>query len=155
MRIEVNMLKSKLIYYIGLILVAIIWGVNFGVSRWAMEIFPAEVFVLIRFGLALPFLFIILKLTEGSVLVEKKDLVKLAFIGILGVTALELLVMYSIKFTTLANASLLNVAPWPIFVALFAPFFTREKMTIRLAIGGFIALVGVSLIILGGKMDLI
>ncbi|WP_226038137.1 DMT family transporter [Aquibacillus saliphilus] len=144
-------MRSNLIFYIGLILVSIIWGVNFGVSRWAMDVFTAEVFVLLRFGLALPFLFIILKITEGDIKVEKKDLLRLAIIGFVGVTILELLVMYAIKFTTLANASLLNVAPWPIFVALFAPLFTPEKMTKRIVIGGFVALVGVSLIILGGK----
>ena len=61
------------------------------------------------------------------------------------------MVMYSIKYTTLANASLLNVAPWPIFAALFAPLFIREKITARVATGGLIALVGVTMIILGGK----
>jgi drug/metabolite transporter (DMT)-like permease len=116
-----------------------------------MDVFPAEVFVFLRFGLALPVLFLILKVTEGSVKVEKRDLLTLAVIGLIGVTALEIMVMYSIKYTTLANASLLNVAPWPIFAALFAPLFTREKITVRVAIGGFIALVGVTLIILGGK----
>ncbi|WP_407271228.1 DMT family transporter [Radiobacillus sp. PE A8.2] len=144
-------MKSNAIYYVGLISVAIIWGINFGVSRWAMEVFPAEVFVLLRFGLALPILFAFLKWSEGTTKVDKKDLLKLAVIGFVGVTILEMLVMYSIKYTTLANASLLNVAPWPIFAALFAPLFTREKMTLRLAVGGFIALIGVSLIILGGK----
>src|SRR5690625_7144434 len=59
--------------------------------------------------------------------------------------------MYSIKFTTLANASVLNVAPWLIMVALFAPLFTREKMTVKLAIGVVVAFVGVTLIILGGE----
>lgn len=116
-----------------------------------MEVFSAEVFVFLRFGLALPILFGILKWTEGSVKVAKKDLVFLSLIGLAGVTLLEILVMYSIKYTTLANASLLNVAPWPIFAALFAPLFTREKMTLRLATGGFVALIGVSLIILGGE----
>ncbi|MCT2537891.1 DMT family transporter [Aquibacillus koreensis] len=144
-------MKSNVIYYIGLVAVAIIWGVNFGVSRWAMEVFPAEVFVLLRFGLALPLLFIILKISEGSVSVARKDMWSLAIIGLFGVTVLELLVMYSIKFTTLANASLLNVAPWPIFAALFAPLFTKEKMTARVMTGGFVALVGVTLIILGGQ----
>ncbi|MBM7570419.1 DMT family transporter [Aquibacillus albus] len=145
------MLKTNLVFYFGLILVSVIWGINFGVSRWAMEVFPAEVFVFLRFGLALPILFLILKWTEGSVKVDKQDLIKLGVIGFVGVTILEILVMYSIKYTTLANASLLNVAPWPIFTALFAPLFTREKMTLRLAIGGCIAFIGVSMIILGGK----
>ncbi|MGM7724126.1 DMT family transporter [Metabacillus sp. Hm71] len=144
-------MKSTQVYYIGLILVAVIWGVNFGISRFAMEVFSPEIFVFLRFGLALPILFGILKWTEGSVKVEKRDLIKLAIIGFFGVTLLEILVMYSIKYTTLANASLLNVAPWPIFAALFAPFFTKEVMTPRLAIGGLVALVGVVLIILGGE----
>ncbi|SHN27509.1 DMT family transporter [Gracilibacillus kekensis] len=143
-------MKSNAIFYVGLIFVSVIWGVNFGVSRWAMEVFAAEVFVFLRFGLALPILFLVLKWTEGNLKVEKKDLVKLAVIGLIGVTLLEILVMYSIKFTTLANASLLNVAPWPIFAALFAPLFTKEKMTLRVAVGGMVAIVGVSLIILGG-----
>lgn len=130
---------------------AIIWGVNFGISRFAMEVFTPEIFVFLRFGLALPILFAILKFTEGSVKVDKRDLIKLAIIGLFGVTVLEILVMYSIKYTTLANASLLNVAPWPIFAALFAPLFTKEMMTKRLAIGGIVAFVGVVLIIVGGE----
>ncbi len=141
-------------YYLALILVAIIWGANFGISRWAMDVFSAEIFVFLRFGLAIPFLFLILKRLEGSVQVEKRDLLKLAVIGLFGVTALELLVMYSIKFTTLANASLLNVAPWPIFAALFAPLFTKEVITKKVVTGGAVALVGVALIILGGNDSL-
>ena len=144
-------MASNTYYYLGLIFVSIVWGINFGVSRWAMEVFPAEVFVFLRFGLALPVLFLMLKWTEGSVRVEKKDLIKLALIGLIGITALEIMVMYSIKYTTLANASLLNVAPWPIFAALFAPIFIRERITARVATGGLIALVGVTMIILGGK----
>lgn len=144
-------MKTNNVYYLGLIVVAVIWGVNFGISRFAMEVFTPEVFVFFRFGLAVPILFAILKWTEGNIMVEKGDLLKLAVIGLFGVTLLEIIVMYSIKYTTLANASLLNVAPWPIFAALFAPLFTKERMTARIAIGGLIALVGVVLIILGGS----
>ncbi|MBD8067675.1 DMT family transporter [Bacillus sp. PS06] len=142
---------SNVKYYIGLIFVSVIWGANFGISRFGMDVFTPEVFVFLRFGLALPILFGILKMTEGTIKVHKRDLVKLAVIGFFGVTLLEILVMYSIKYTTLANASLLNVAPWPIFAALFAPLFIKEKFTVRVATGGFIALIGVSLIILGGE----
>ncbi|MCK0472840.1 DMT family transporter [Halalkalibacter sp. APA_J-10(15)] len=143
-------MKSNSLFYIGLILVSIIWGANFGISRWAMDVFSAEIFVFLRFGLAVPLLFLLLYKLEGSIKVDRRDLVKLAIIGFVGVTILEILVMYSIKFTTLANASLLNVAPWPIFVALFAPLFTKEILTKRMVVGGAIAFVGVSLIILGG-----
>lgn len=143
-------MNNKWHYYIGLILVSIIWGANFGVSRLAMETFDPILFSFLRFGLAVPFFFLILKLSEGSVGLPAKVIVQLALIGLVGVTVLEISVMYSIKFTTLANASLLNVAPWPIFAALFAPLFTSERITRRLVMGGLAAMVGVSLVILGG-----
>ncbi|MGI2297417.1 DMT family transporter [Paenibacillus sp. GXUN7292] len=137
--------------YCGLILVAVSWGVNFGVSRLAMESFHPIVFTLLRFGLAVPFFFILLKWKEGSIGIPWRLVPKIALVGLLGVTALEIIVMYAIKFTTLANASLLNVAPWPIFAALLSPLFIKEAITPKLIIGGAICLFGVSFVILGGE----
>ncbi|MFD0672357.1 DMT family transporter [Cohnella sp. GCM10027633] len=148
------MANRNWIYYIGLVLVAAIWGANFGVSRSAMETFDPVLFSFLRFAGAVPFFFLILKLKEGSVRVPAKDMLALAGIGLVGITGLEIAVMYSIKYTTLANASLLNVAPWPIFAALFAPLFVKEKFTRRLAVGGAVAMVGVSFVILGGSEGL-
>ncbi|MCD9020787.1 DMT family transporter [Cohnella silvisoli] len=143
-------MDKKWIYYAGLTLVAAIWGANFGVSRSAMDTFDPILFSFLRFGLAVPFFFLILKMKEGSIGIPLKVLLQLALIGLIGVTGLEIAVMYSIKYTTLANASLLNVAPWPIFSALFAPLFVKEKFTRRLGVGGAAAVVGVTFIILGG-----
>ncbi|QJD86983.1 DMT family transporter [Cohnella herbarum] len=145
---------KKWIYYLGLIAVSIIWGANFGVSRSAMETFDPILFSFLRFGPAVPFFFLILLIKEGSVGLPWKAVLQLALIGLIGVTGLEIAVMYSIKYTTLANASLLNVAPWPIFAALFAPLFVKEKFTRRLGVGGAAAIVGVSFIILGGAEGL-
>lgn len=143
-------MNNKWLNYGGLVLIAVVWGANFGISRLAMESFNPIVFSFLRFGLAIPFFFLILKLTEGSVGIPWRIVPKLALIGLIGITLLEIMVMYSIKYTTLANSSLLNVAPWPIFVALFAPLFTRESITMRLVVGGSISIVGVCLVILGG-----
>lgn len=148
------MTNRKWIYYIGLVLVSAIWGANFGVSRSAMETFDPVLFSFLRFAGAVPFFFLILKLKEGSIRVPLRDMLALAGIGLVGITILEIAVMYSIKYTTLANASLLNVAPWPIFAALFAPLFVKEKFTRRLAVGGAIAMLGVSFVILGGSEGL-
>lgn len=144
-------MDKKWLSYAGLVLVAVIWGANFGISRLAMESFHPIVFTFLRFGVAVPFFFLLLGLKEGSVGVPWRLVPKLMLIGLLGITALEITVMYSIKFTTLANASLLNVAPWPIFVALFAPLFARETITSRLVVGGVIAMIGVCFVILGGE----
>ncbi|WP_245948165.1 DMT family transporter [Paenibacillus sambharensis] len=138
-------------YYVGLLAVAAIWGANFGFSRWALASFDPILFTFLRFGLAVPLFFGLLWWKEGSIGVSVKAGLQLAVIGAVGVAALEIAVTYSIKYTTLANASLLNVAPWPIFAALFAPLFLKERFTSRLAAGGAAALAGVCLIILGGE----
>jgi drug/metabolite transporter (DMT)-like permease len=144
------MRKSPVWFYIGLMLVAAIWGTNYGISRLAMDTFNPVLFTFIRFGGAVPFFFLLLKLTEGSVGISLKAAGQLMVIGLFGITVNEVMVMYSIKYTTLANASLLNVAPWPIFAALFAPMFTSERITKAIVTGGSIALAGVALVILGG-----
>ncbi|SDW65964.1 DMT family transporter [Paenibacillus sp. CF384] len=141
----------KWMFYLGLVLVSAIWGANFGVSRKAMETFDPILFAFLRFSIATPFFFLLLYLKEGSVRVPIKAALQLAAIGLVGVTGLEIAVMYSIKLTTLANASLLNVAPWPIFAALLGPLFMRERMSARLIVGGVAAMAGVCLVILGGS----
>ncbi|NBD24038.1 DMT family transporter [Paenibacillus glycinis] len=142
--------ERRWVYYVGLAVVAAIWGANFGVSRKGMETFDPVLFAFLRFSLALPFFFLLLKLKEGNVGMPAKTLLRLAVLGLVGITGLEIAVMYSIKYTTLANASLLNVAPWPIFAALFGPFFLRERITSRLVTGGIAAIIGVCFVILGG-----
>ncbi|MFC4597634.1 DMT family transporter [Cohnella hongkongensis] len=144
-------MDTKWKYYAGLVAVAAIWGANFGVSRSALETFDPVLFAFLRFGLAVPCFFLLLRWKEGSVGLPWKVKLQLAAIGLVGVTGLEIAVMYSIKYTTLANASLLNVAPWPIFAALFAPLFVKESFSRRLAIGGAAAVVGVSFVIAGGE----
>lgn len=144
-------MDNKSLYYAGLIAVAAIWGTNFGLSRLGMESFDPVVFVFLRFGVAVPLFFLLLKWKEGSVGIPLKTALQLMAVGVFGITVLEIAVMYSIKYTTLANASLLNVAPWPIFAALFAPLFTKERFTKRLAVGGLAAIVGVTLVIAGGS----
>jgi len=145
-----NMERNR-IYYIGLLLVAVAWGSNFAVSRLGMESFDPVLFTFLRFGLSVPLFFLLLRAKEGSVGVTLPDGLRLALIGLLGVTLLEIAVMYSIKFTTLANSSLLNVAPWPIFAALFAPLFVSERLTGRVVAGGAAAMAGVVLVIAGGE----
>jgi drug/metabolite transporter (DMT)-like permease len=142
--------SSSVWFYGGLILVAVIWGMNFALSRLAMDSFDPVLYSFIRFGGAVPFFFLLLWAKERSIGISFRDGVQLAVIGLIGVTGMELMVIFAIKYTTLANASLLNVAPWPIFVALLAPLFTKEKITPRIIQGGSMALAGVVLVILGG-----
>lgn len=143
-------MNRQTLYYAGLILVSIIWGANFGISKLAMESIHPIVFTALRFLLAAPLFFVILKLTEGKIGIQWKHVPYFIFVAVLGVTLLEILVNYAIIFTTLANSSLLTTAPWPIFAALFSPLFTKEAITKRLVVGGCFSIIGVSFVILGG-----
>lgn len=143
-------MDRRWLYYCGLIVVAAVWGANFGLSRLAMDAFDPILFAFLRFGSAVPFFFILLKLREGSIGIPWRVALSLMAIGLFGIALLEIMVLYSIKHTTLANASLLNVAPWPIFAALLAPLFTKEVITARLLTGGGAAIIGVCFVILGG-----
>lgn len=143
-------MERKWMYYAGLVIVAAIWGTNFAVSKQAMELFDPILFTFLRFGLTIPFFFVLLKMKEGSIGVPIKVALQLALIGLVGVTGLEIATMYSIKYTTLANSSLLNVAPWPIFTAIFGTIFMGERVTARLVTGGIAAMIGVGFVILGG-----
>jgi drug/metabolite transporter (DMT)-like permease len=147
-------MNKKWLYIMGLIGVAAIWGFNFGVSRLSMETFDAKLFVFLRFAIAVPILFLILWWKEGHITIRMRDLPLFLVLGLLGTTLLEILVMYSIDNTTLANASLLNVAPWPIFVALLIPFVLKEKIASRVYAGGAVAMCGVVMVIVGGEEGL-
>lgn len=143
-------MKQSYISYMGLALVASIWGMNYAVNRWGMQSFDPILFSFLRYSLAVPIFFLILKTVEGNVRITVRDAIKLMGIGLIGVTILETAVLYSIKYTTLSNSSFLTVAPWPVFTALISPLFTKEKITPRLVVGGAFALAGVCFVVLGG-----
>ncbi|RAP77919.1 DMT family transporter [Paenibacillus montanisoli] len=142
-------MKGNWIYYAGLVAVSAIWGSNYAFTRYVLESLDPVLYTFIRFVIALPLFFILLKLREGNVKIEARDAGKIALAGLLGVTILEFSSINAIKYTTLTNASLLSTAPLPIFVALFS-LFANETMTARLLVGGGAAITGVCLIILGG-----
>lgn len=133
------------------------WGANMGVYRIAMNgdfQFDPILMVFFRFAPAVPLFFLLLYVKEKSIGISWRAIGTLSIASLLGVTGLEFAVIYSAKWTTLANATLLNVAPWPIFTAIFAAIYMKDRVTSNLIYGGIAALTGVSLLIVGGKEGL-
>jgi drug/metabolite transporter (DMT)-like permease len=146
--------NRNLLISLVLILMAFIFGANYAVMRWSMTTFDPAQFLLIRFALSAPILLIILKITEGTIGIARRDLALTALIGILSVICSEYTNILSIKYTTLANSSLLTVATWPILVSLLAPLFTKERLTLRIVVCGGISIIGVYLIIVGNGVGI-
>lgn len=74
-------------------------------------------------------------------------------IGIIGNLVYQLLFIIGLDLTNSANAAVM-LGSIPIWVALLSQLFTDEKLTFSKSIGIFLAFIGVSLIITGGKGEL-
>ncbi|SFS55846.1 Permease of the drug/metabolite transporter (DMT) superfamily [Paenibacillus sp. BC26] len=136
--------------YFLLGIIAFLWGLNYAVVRVGLESLDPMLFLVLRFGVSAILMFGLLRWKEGSVGISPGDLWKFVALGIIGTTMLESFVVVSIDYTTLANSSILSIAPWPIFAAIFAPIFTKERIRRSLIGYGLVSMLGVILVILAG-----
>jgi drug/metabolite transporter (DMT)-like permease len=134
----------------GLTAAAALWGWNFSIVRLGINVIEPVLFTFIRFGLAVVVFFSFLWFREKGVAVAYKYLTVFAILGILGFTVFENMLLLATQYTTVANASILCVAPWPFFTMLLAPLFSKESRPARLWSGGCFALTGVIIVIAGG-----
>ncbi|WP_308635112.1 DMT family transporter [Paenibacillus silvisoli] len=142
--------KSAVSAYVLLGTIAFFWGLNYAVVKVGLESLDPLLFLVLRFGISAVIMFGLLRWFEGSVGIRLKDLWKFIVLGLIGTTMLESFVVVSINYTTLANSSILSIAPWPIFAAIFAPLFTKEKIRKSLLGYGLLSMAGVVMVILAG-----
>lgn len=84
--------------------------------------------------------------------VERADLPKLLWIGILGLPLNQFLYLYGIQYTTAANGALLY-ATTPVFVLLLSYYVLKERMSARKSIGVGLAFLGVVIVIFERGID--
>ncbi|CAN0530316.1 unnamed protein product, partial [Scytosiphon promiscuus] len=93
------------------------------------------------------------KRTGCSQKVKKEHFWKLVGIGILGNLVYQMLFIVGLNYTYSANAAVM-LGTIPIWVALLSQVFTDEKLTLNKSIGIFLAFLGVTFIIIGGKNEI-
>ncbi|MFV9502924.1 MAG: DMT family transporter [Oscillochloridaceae bacterium umkhey_bin13] len=136
-----------------MILVVLIWGVNFTTVKIALAEIPPLALAAIRFTSAAGLLWIILRLREGSQSIPRDVLWKLTWVGIVGNTVYQIGFTYGLKLTTAANASLL-IATTPALVAGFGALLGIERLR-RVTVAGIaLAILGVGLVIGVGGLHL-
>ena len=84
--------------------------------------------------------------------VEKRDWLKLTWLGLLGLPLNQFLYLYGLGFSTAANGALLY-ATTPVFVLVLSRFILKEKMTGAKILGVLLAFVGVAVIIFERGLD--
>ena len=129
-----------------LILVALIWGVNFPVIKHALTEFLPLSFTVVRFAIASAALFCVMALRRERFAVSRSDLPAIAALGLAGITFYNLLFMQGLQLTT-ASHSALFISMSPLFAAAIQVIRSRERLRSTLVLGLLLASAGAYCII--------
>jgi drug/metabolite transporter (DMT)-like permease len=130
-----------------MMLVVLIWGMNFSVTKIALTELPPLAFAALRFSGAAVLLWALLRWREGVRALPKGALWKLTWVGIVGNTFYQVLFSYGLTITTAANGALL-IAITPALVALFGALLGIERLRRATVLGIALAFAGVVLVLL-------
>jgi drug/metabolite transporter (DMT)-like permease len=129
-----------------LILVSLIWGVNFSAVKYALNDFYPLSFTVVRFALSSLLLALVLILRRESLRIDHKDFSLLVRLGLTGIALYNILFMYGLKLTSASNSALL-ISLSPLFAALIQAVAKRERLLFQGGLGILLSAVGVFLII--------
>jgi drug/metabolite transporter (DMT)-like permease len=129
-----------------MLVVCLIWGVNFSVTKLAIGQMPALPFTAIRFALASLLLWLIVRQIEGPAQLPPAEIRRLVVLGVVGNTLYQLAFVLGLAYTTATNSSLI-VATVPTVVAVLAGMLGLERITPRMWAGIALGTLGVVLVI--------
>lgn len=140
---------SVLRYDLAMVLVSVIWGINFSVSKYALGAFPVFAFTGLRFLGATGLLWSVLRVTEGPATVSRRQLLQLFGLGVLGNTLYQMGFMTGLSLTTATNSSVL-IAFIPVLVAVLGGIMGIETPTPAARWALAAGTVGVLMVVLAG-----
>jgi drug/metabolite transporter (DMT)-like permease len=126
---------------------ALIWGVNFIVVKFATSVFAPLAFNSVRILLALAVLWTIL-LVRGQPLPRRRDILALLALGVLGNGLYQILWVEGMARTRASDAALL-VAASPAFIEIIGWARGRDRIGLRGMVGIAISLAGIGLVVSG------
>lgn len=140
----------------GMVLVVLIWGMNFAITKATLDHIPPLALTAVRFGLAAVAMLLAVRWIEGPLRLERAALIRLAVVGIVGNSLYQPLFILGLHKTTAANSSVI-IGSLPGVVALLAWGLRIEKVTWQVATGiaislcGLVTVVGATRVSLGGS----
>src|ERR1700704_4226512 len=126
---------------------AVIWGINFVVVKYATHIFNPVAFTGLRVETAAIFLLAV-AFARGRVTLPRRDVIRLLVLGVIGNGLYQLFFVHGLARTRAGNAALI-VAAAPAFIALFARVRGLERVKRLTLVGIALSVVGVGLVIAG------
>jgi drug/metabolite transporter (DMT)-like permease len=126
---------------------AVIWGVNFVVVKYATHIFNPVAFTGLRVGTAATFL-VAFAYARGGFTLSRHDVLRLLLLGVIGNGLYQLFFVHGVARTRAGNASLI-VGAAPAFIALVARARGLERVKRMTLAGIALSVIGVGLVIAG------
>jgi drug/metabolite transporter (DMT)-like permease len=131
---------------LGMLLVCLIWGLNFSITKLALQQIPPLPFTAVRFALASLLLWLVLRLVEGPEKLPAGSLKTLILLGLLGNTCYQLTFTLGLDRTAATNSALI-LSTVPTVVAVLAGALGLERITSRIGFGIALGTLGVVLVI--------
>jgi drug/metabolite transporter (DMT)-like permease len=144
------MMLKKYIPDVLLILIAIIWALNFSVVKVSLQEIDSLSFNALRYLLAAGLLAYTARARGYSLKVDREDFWPLVGIALVGNVLYQLFFIIGVDYTYSANAAVI-LGTIPVWVALLSHLFTDEKLTRYKSIGIGLAFTGIVLIVTGSK----
>lgn len=135
--------RVRLLAEFGLLLVAVVWGMNFVVVKWALEVFEPLGFNAVRHVVASAFLVAVLAARGGIRLPRREDLPRVVSLGVVGHLLYQMIFVLGLQRTRAGNASLM-LALVPIFMLVFVG--VRGERNTAAWLGAIVSLAGVGLV---------
>jgi len=143
MGLSLTPLGKKEIAYVSMILVALFWGINWPVARIVStgELGANPITsTFIRFGIAIPFLYVAVKLVEKpeTMRLPSEYIKPLLVLGIMEVGIHNFLFFSALRFTSASDGSLIINGGITTFTILLSPLFYGDERITRNKILGLI-----------------
>jgi drug/metabolite transporter (DMT)-like permease len=143
---------KNLTAYLELIFAAVVWGISFIATKVAVADVPPAVVVWLRFTIGLVILFVFMLFRGMLRLPTIKDGLYFALLGFIGISFHQWLQSTGLV-TSQASTTSWIVSTAPIFIALLAWVFLREKLGVMAILGIGLATLGVLLVVSKGNFS--
>ena len=144
----INLLKA----YTWLTFCVVVWGSNFVFGKILVQDFSPTLLTTLRLLFIVLFLVGLSSYKTHFKRVNKKDLLALIFLGVIGVFINQWSFFVGLQ-TADPTTSALILATTPILTGLLAAIFLREKFTIRMLIGSIVAIIGIYFVVTKGNLS--
>jgi drug/metabolite transporter (DMT)-like permease len=135
------------------VIAAVLWGINYPVTKWVLGAIPEGEFLVIRFSLGVMLFAAIARMHGESLSMPRKDWGKTAVLGLFCVGLYHILWTLGIHRTS-STTSALIISTSPILVGVICSLLGMESMTPRRWLSLFTGFLGVMLVMMSNSPKL-